>query len=102
MPPCVVPLFAPTISLALFSAGHQLTIPGGGGAQVGLGVGVGAGVAVGVAVAVGVGVAVAVAVAVGVGLGAAAGSLAENSDVLLAGSVAVEVTRWLGPISGTI
>src|SRR5207248_2663757 len=39
-PFCAVPLFAPTMSLALPSPGHQLTMFGGGGTHDGVGVGV--------------------------------------------------------------
>jgi hypothetical protein len=59
---------------------------------VAVGVAVGFGVAVGVAVAFGV--AVGVAVGVGVGGGPEIPTLAENSEVLPAGSVAVEAILW--------
>ena len=66
----------------------------GVGVGLTLGVGVGVGVAVAVALAVAVAVAVGVAVTVGVGVGVPPCTTlhAENSEVLLFGSVAVAVT----------
>ena len=61
---------------------------------VGVVVGVAVGVWIGVAVAVGVAVGVAVTVGVGVGVACTTTLHAENSEVLLLGSVAVAVITW--------
>jgi len=92
--------------------GVAVAVGVGGGLALGVGVGVGVAVAAAVAVAVAVtvgvavgvrvgvvvavGVAVGEAVGVGVGVGVACTTTlhAENSEVLLFGSVAVAVTTW--------
>src|SRR5689334_5704985 len=87
----MVPGWLPTRSFVFPSAGHQPTMPDGGGTGVPVAVAIGASVFVAVAVLVAVGVWVAVAVAVAVLVA---------SGVLVAVRVAVGVTVPLG-VNGT-